>query len=201
MHAGCPYSAHNSSSCKVPLSALLKLWHEGGLTPSSVQASGLCCTLQAVQGAQAADILAEVTPADGTPAAGESPDGTQETAQGSLSASRQGSILANQQDGVVRSRQGSLQAGRQSSVPASRQSSVAAGRQAAALVAAAEAAAREAQVAARERGTIQRQLRGVAERISLAASRLQVEDAASSLTALEQLYQVPLTKCPLQGAS
>lgn len=47
----------------------------------------------------------------------------------------------------------------------------------------------EMQVAARERGTLERQLRGVAERISLAASRLQVEDAASSLTALEQLYQ------------
>ena len=47
----------------------------------------------------------------------------------------------------------------------------------------------ETQVAARERGTVERQLRGVAERISLAASRLQVEDAASSLTALEQLYQ------------
>lgn len=50
----------------------------------------------------------------------------------------------------------------------------------------------ETQNAARERGTIERQLRGVAERISLAASRLQVEDAASSLTALEQLYQVGL---------
>lgn len=48
----------------------------------------------------------------------------------------------------------------------------------------------EAQAAARERGMLQRQLRGVAERISLATSRLQVEDAASSLTALEQLYQV-----------
>lgn len=48
------------------------------------------------------------------------------------------------------------------------------------------------QTAARERGTLERQLRGVAERISLAASRLQVEDAASSLTALEQLYQVGL---------
>lgn len=34
-----------------------------------------------------------------------------------------------------------------------------------------------------------RQLRGVTERSSLAASRLQVEDAATSLTALEQLYQ------------
>ena len=50
----------------------------------------------------------------------------------------------------------------------------------------------EAQAAARERGMIQRQLRGVAERISLATSRLQVEDAASSLTALEQLYQVQM---------
>ena len=48
----------------------------------------------------------------------------------------------------------------------------------------------ETQNAAREKGTLERQLRGVAERISLAASRLQVEDAASSLTALEQLYQV-----------
>ena len=48
----------------------------------------------------------------------------------------------------------------------------------------------DAQNAAREKGTLERQLRGVAERISLAASRLQVEDAASSLTALEQLYQV-----------
>ena len=42
---------------------------------------------------------------------------------------------------------------------------------------------------ARERGTLQRQLRGVTERMTLASSRLQVEDAASSLTALEQLYQ------------
>ena len=48
----------------------------------------------------------------------------------------------------------------------------------------------ETQKAARERGTLERQLRGIAERISLAASRLQIEDAASSLTALEQLYQV-----------
>ncbi|MCJ1297918.1 hypothetical protein MMC08_000707 [Hypocenomyce scalaris] len=46
-----------------------------------------------------------------------------------------------------------------------------------------------AQTLARERGTILRQLRGVTERSSLAASRLQVEDAATSLTALEQLYQ------------
>jgi hypothetical protein len=46
-----------------------------------------------------------------------------------------------------------------------------------------------AQTLTRERGTIVRQLRGVTERSSLAASRLQVEDAASSLTALEQLYQ------------
>lgn len=52
------------------------------------------------------------------------------------------------------------------------------------------AAHAETQNAARERGTLERQLRGVAERISLTASRLQVEDAASSLTALEQLYQV-----------
>lgn len=52
------------------------------------------------------------------------------------------------------------------------------------------AARTDAQAAARERGGLERQLRGVAERISLAASRLQVEDAASSLTALEQLYQV-----------
>ncbi|DBB09502.1 TPA: hypothetical protein ACH3X3_008062 [Trebouxia sp. C0006] len=46
-----------------------------------------------------------------------------------------------------------------------------------------------AQTLTRERGTIVRQLRGITERSSLAASRLQVEDAASSLTALEQLYQ------------
>lgn len=55
------------------------------------------------------------------------------------------------------------------------------------------AAHTETQNAAREKGTLERQLRGVAERISLAASRLQVEDAASSLTALEQLYQVGLS--------
>lgn len=41
----------------------------------------------------------------------------------------------------------------------------------------------------KERNSLARQLRGVTERSTLAASRLQVEDAASSLTALEQLYQ------------
>ncbi len=46
-----------------------------------------------------------------------------------------------------------------------------------------------AQSLARERGTVVRQLRGVTDRSSLATSRLQVEDAASSLTALEKLYQ------------
>ena len=52
-----------------------------------------------------------------------------------------------------------------------------------------ESEAEASKTLARERGTLQRQLRGVTERMTLASSRLQVEDAASSLTALEQLYQ------------
>ena len=105
----------------------------------------------------------------------------------------------SQEGDASSSAQVDMQAESQSAAHTDAQSAAHTDAQSAAHTDAQSAARTDAQMAAaRKRGTLERQLRGLAERISLAGSRLQVEDAASSLTALEQLYQVccrPQTTC------